>query len=127
MPIHRSRPFCTRIPRTGLNPFDPPRSLRHHTADMPDWLASIRKRIHLEGLHWWQIPALVVSTIAFAGLVVGIVVWLRDPIQDVLTTNVEVWHLVLVIGTQVVGGIAFVRWLTHRPALDSVAPAAAKT
>ena len=35
------------------------------------------------------------------GLVVGIVVWLRDPIQDVLTTNVEVWHYDSPAGTGV--------------------------
>jgi len=61
---------------------------------MPDWLASIRKRLHLEGMHWWQIPALVVSTIAFMTLVVG----LRDPAEDFLTADLEVWHAFLLAG-----------------------------
>ena len=45
-------------------------------------------------MHWWQIPALVVSTIAFMTLVVG----LRAPAEDFLPADLEVWHAFLLAG-----------------------------
>ena len=64
----------------------------------------LKKQFPADGLGW-KIPSFVAAPIAIVGGVVAVAVWASDALADFLTADVEVWHLLLAIGAQILGGL----------------------
>ena len=60
------------------------------------------------GLGWQIVIALAVLSLG-ALSIGGVAFWLRDALSDFLTANVEVWHLLVAVGTLIVVGLIVMR------------------
>jgi len=75
----------------------------------------LKKQFPADGLGW-KIPSFVAALIAIVGGVVAVAVWASDALADFLTADVEVWHLLLAIGAQILGGLGVAVVLMRRSA-----------